>query len=232
MSAFFGIGRPDDSYAHLPKALESNPTYPEAHNNLGNTLLEMGRAEEAIAHYRKAVEIQPRNTDAYNNLGAVFLQLGRVEESLAYLQKALEIDPDSGEAQNNLGNTLLRMGRMDEAAAHYGKALEIEPASVNAQNNLAWLLATSSDAWLRNGAKAVELAEQADQLTKNKNPVIGATLAAAYAEAGRFPEAVKTARRALNLATASGNRVLADAIHAQIELYQAGSPSRETPKVP
>jgi hypothetical protein len=76
------------------------------------------------------------------------------------------------------------------------------------------------------------LAERADHLTRNESPVIGATLAAAYAEAGRFPEAVKTAQRALDLAIASRNQALADAIQAQIELYQSGSPSREMPKIP
>jgi Flp pilus assembly protein TadD len=82
------------------------------------------------------------------------------------LQKALELDPKSGEAHNNLGNTLLRMGRIAKAVAELKKALEIGPNNVNAQNNLAWILATSPEASTRNGAKAVELAERADHLTR------------------------------------------------------------------
>jgi protein O-mannosyl-transferase len=226
-NAFLRIGQLEESLAHLQKALAIDPTYPEAHNNLGNTLLQMGRVDEAIAHYNKAVEIDPKYVEAHNNLGAVFLQIGRREESLAHLQKALEIDPENGEAHNNLGNTFLRIGRVDEAIAHYSKALEINPLNVNAQNNMAWLLATSPEARLRNGPKAVELAERADHLAGNQSPVIGATLAAAYAETGRFSDAVKTARRALQLATGQGNRILADAIREQIELYQSGSPSRD-----
>ena len=229
-NALLRIGKMDESLAHLQRALEIDPSYPEAHNNLGNTLLQMGRMDEAVAHYSKAVEIDPEYVEAHNNLGAIFLQMGRVEESLAHLQKALTKDPENGEAHNNLGNTLLRMGRLDEAIAHYNKALEINPLNVNAQNNMAWLLATFPETRLRNGPRAVELAERADHLTGNRSPVIAATLAAAYAETGRFSDAVKTAQRALELATDQGNRVLADAIREQIEQYQSGSPSRDKGK--
>ena len=226
-NAFLRIGQMDESLAHLQKALEIDPTYPEAHNNLGNTLLQMGRVDEAIAHYNKAVEIDPKYVEAHNNLGAVFLQIGRGGGVPCSSTEGLGNRPENGEAHNNLGNTFLRIGRVDEAIAHYSKALEINPLNVNAQNNMAWLLATSPETRLRNGPKAVELAERADHLTGNRSPVIAATLAAAYAETGRFSDAVKTAQRALQLATDQGNRVLADAIREQIELYQSGAPSRD-----
>jgi Flp pilus assembly protein TadD len=99
-------------------------------------------------------------------------------------------------------------------------------------NNLAWLLATSSETRIRDGARAVELAERAVHLERGDHPIIIATLAAAYAEAGRFPDAVKTARRALDLAFGSRNTDLADAIKAQLELYEASIPSREAPNAP
>lgn len=227
-NAFLRIGQLDESLAHLQKALEIDPAYPEAHNNLGNTFVQMGRLEEAIAHYRKAVERDPKYVEAYNNLGAAFLQIGHAEESLAHLRKALEIDPENGEVHNNLGNTFLRLRQLDEAITHYRSALEINPVNVNAQNNMAWLLATCPETRLRNGPKAVELAEQADNLTGNRSPIIAATLAAAYAETGRFSDAIRTAERALQLAIDQSNNALADAIREQIGLYRSGSPSRET----
>lgn len=92
---------------------------------------------------------------------------------------------------------------------------------------MAWILATWPDALTRDGAKAVELAERADSLMRGKSPVIGATLAAAYAEAGRFADAVKTAQRALQLAATEGNISRADSIRAQIKLYQSGAAFRE-----
>lgn len=227
-NAFLRLGRLDESLAHLQKALEIDAAYPEAHNNLGNTLMQMGRVDEAIAHYRKAVEVDPKYVEAYNNLGAALLQIGRVEESLAHLRKALEIDAENGEVHNNLGNTFLRLRQLDEAISHYRRALEINPLNVNAQNNMAWLLATCPEPRLRNGPKAVELAEQADRLTGNRSPVIAATLAAAYAEMGRFPDAIRTAERALRLAADQSNNALADAIREQIDLYRSGFPSRDT----
>ncbi len=231
-NAFLRLGRAADSYAHLQKALEFDPNNAEAHNNMGNTLVQMGRADDAAAHYRKAVEIDPSYVEAHNNLGALSLQTGRFDESIAHLQKALTINPDNADAHNNLANTLLRMGQIDDALVHYNKALELKPTDANAQNNLAWLLATFPDARIRDGPRAVQLAEHADKLSGGGNPVIIATLSAAYAETGRFPDAVKTARRALDLANGNGAADLAAAIKAQIALYEIGIPSREAPNVP
>jgi protein O-mannosyl-transferase len=231
-NAFLRLGRTADSYAELEKALEFDPSNVEAHNNMGNTLVQMGRTDEAAAHYNKAVEIDPTYAQAHNNLGALFLQSGRLEDSVAHLQTALAINRDSADAHNNLANALLRMGRIDEALTHYNRALELGPADVNVRNNLAWLLATFPEARIRNGPRAVQLAEQADVMAGGGNPVIIATLSAAYAEAGRFQEAVRTARHALDLASATDNAALADLIKAQIALYEAGIPSRETPNAP
>ena len=95
-------------------------------------------------------------------------------------------------------------------------------------NNLAWLLATCPEASVRNGAEAVELARRAVQLSGGREPAILGTLAAAYAEAGRFPEAVQTARKALKLATQQNQHATAEAIQAKIPLYEAGTPFRQT----
>jgi tetratricopeptide (TPR) repeat protein len=103
-----------------------------------------------------------------------------------------------------------------------------KPDYVEAQNNMAWVLATCPQASLRNGIKAVGLAERADQLAGGKNPVVLCTLAAAYAEAGRFPDAIETAQRALHLAEAQSNPTLAGALQSQLKLYQAGIPSHGT----
>jgi len=151
-----------------------------------------------------------------------------MDEAISQYQKAVEIKPDFEDAQMNLGNSFFRQGRMDEAIAQYQKALQIKPDSAEAQNYLAWLLATCPQARLRNGNKAVELAEQASQLTGGGNPFILGTLAAAYAEVGRFSEAVETAQRALRLAEAQPNPGLAGALQSEIKLYQAGSPFHGT----
>jgi protein O-mannosyl-transferase len=146
----------------------------------------------------------------------------------------LVTNPNYVEANNNLGTVLLQLGRVSDALTHFQKAMQINPLNVEAQNNMALVLATFPEKRVRNGVKAVELAEHADQLTGNANASISATLAAAYAEAGQFPNAITTARRALQLATDQGNRALAEAIRAQIKLYQSGLPYRynSQPSVP
>jgi tetratricopeptide (TPR) repeat protein len=164
------------------------------------------------------------NHIAHNNLGTVLGQKGRVDEAITQFQRALQIKPDSAKIHYNLGVALSQKGRMDEAITHYQKALEIKPQFAEAQDKLAWLLATCPTASLRNGNKAVELARQANALTAGENPAILHTLAAAYAEAGRFPEAVETAQRALHLAEAQSNTGLAGQLQFELKFYQAGTP--------
>jgi tetratricopeptide (TPR) repeat protein len=223
-SAFFHQGRLDKAIAHFQKALEIKPDFSEAYNHLGTAFLQQGRIDEAIAHFQKSLEIKSDYAEAHNHLGLAFLQQGRLDNAIAHFQKALEIKPDYTEAHNNLGAAFLQQGRMDKAIAHYQKALESKPDYAEIQNNLAWVLATCPQASLRNGNQAVELAQRANQLTGGKNPLLLRTLAAAYAEAGRFSEAVETAQRALQLAKAQSNTALADDIRSQMKLYQAGVP--------
>ncbi len=223
-SALFQESNVDEAIAHYQKALQIKPDFAEACYNLGCALLQKGNVDEAIAHFQKALQIKPDYAEACYNLGCALLQKGSVDEAIVYYQKALQITPDYAEAHYNLGNTLLQKGDVDEAIAHFQKALQIKPDFAEAQNNLAWVLATCPQASLRNGNKAVELAQRANQLTGDGNPVVLGTLAAAYAEAGRFPEAVETAQRALQLAERQSNTALADAIRSQLKLYQAGLP--------
>jgi tetratricopeptide (TPR) repeat protein len=217
-------GSVDEAIADYQHALQINPDYAPAHYNLGNILLKKGRVDEAIAHYQHALQNNPDNAETHINLGEALLQKGRVDEAIAHLQRALLINPDYAEAHVNLGNALLQKGRVDEAIAHFQQAMQIEPADPWVKNNLALLLATCSESSLRNGSKAVELAQQANALTGGENPIILHTLAAALAEAGRFSEAVGTAQRALHLAKAQSNTTLAGQLQAEMKLYQAGSP--------
>jgi tetratricopeptide (TPR) repeat protein len=198
-----------------------------AEQNLGQAIHEKGNVEEAIVHFQNALRIDPSQASVHSALGVALLEMGRPQQSLAYLERALEIDPNDADAHYNYGNTLLQLGRAREAVTQYSRALELNRDDVEAQNNLAWVLATCPDAAVRNGLQAVAIAERADSLTMRKSPVIGATLAAAYAECGRFADAVKTAERAFQLASAEGNQSRANSIRAQIELYRTASAFRD-----
>ena len=192
--------------------------------HLGLAFSQQKRADEAIAQFQKALEIQPDYAEARYNLGTILIQQKRLDEAIAQLQKTLEIQPDNASAHKNLGIVFFQLGRLDEAIAQFKKSLEFRPDQVEIQNNLAWVLATSPQATLRNGDQAVKLAQRANQLTGDRNPKLLCTLAAAYAETGRFSEAVETAHLALQLAGEQYNFALANDIQSQLKLYQAGVP--------
>jgi len=223
-NALFQKGNVDEAISQYEKALQINPDSAPARNKLGIALFQKGSMDEAIADFQKALQIDPNYAEGHYDLGCALFQKGSVDEAIAHLQKALQINPGYAQAHNNLANALLQKGRVDEAIAQYQKTLQISPDYVEAQNNLAQVLATCPQASLRNGNQAVELARRANQLTGNRIPVYLGTLAAAYAEAGRFPEAVETAQRALQLAEMQSNTALADSLRSQMRLYQAGTP--------
>jgi tetratricopeptide (TPR) repeat protein len=223
-------GRPDEAILQYQEALERDPDYDQAHYPLGYALLQKGRVDEAIVQFQEEVALRPNFAEAQNNLGYCFLQKGRMDEAVTHLQRALEIHPDYGPAHFNLGNALLQKGQVDEAAIQFQKLLAINPGLAEARRNLAsiaWRLATSSNPSQRNGAKAIELARQTDQLAGSTDPMMASILAAAYAEGGQFNQAVATARRALELAR-QDNATMVTTIQAQLKCYEAGSAFRDT----
>ena len=220
----FKNGRVEEAIAHWRQAADLSPEYSPPAANLGMAFLKTGRIDEAIISYRRALEIDSANQDTAYNLGMAFFRDGQVDEAITCWQKAIAIKSDYIEAHNNLGSALLQMGRVNEAAVHFQNALDINPRHRSAQTNLAWVLATASDASIRNGTRAVELAEQANRVSADRDAMSLRTLAAAYAEVERFPEAIEAAERALDLANAERNALLAAALHEQLWLYRAGLP--------
>jgi tetratricopeptide (TPR) repeat protein len=153
------------------------------------------------------------------------MQMGKLEEASLHLRKAQEDDRRNLQTYYNLGALLYMQGKVPEALAEWHAGLRVDPDDLPLLGQTAWVLATNPEASIRNGSEAVELAERAVKASGGKDPTALDTLAAAYAEAGRFPEAVKTARQALALAP----EPLADGVKSRIALYESRSPFRETP---
>ena len=222
-------GQTVEAIEQYRKAIELNPNRAEFYNNLGNLLSKQGRTDEAIEQFQKALEVAPDNAKVRFNLANILTAKGRWDEAIEQYQQALKQMPDSIHAHYQLGLALQSRGRFAAAIAQFQKVLELDPKHVTAQNNLAWMLATCPENSLRDGKKAVELAQQAVQLSGGNAPEILDTLAAAYAEAGRFPEAIETGRRALDLSAAQNKKPLAEVIQNQLKLYEANSPYHEKP---
>ncbi len=201
------------------KALQLSPEEPLAHNNLGFALAEAGKVEEAVKHYRRALELDPQYPEAHNNLGEALARRARYDEAIAQFKKALDLDPTQADARSNLGATLAQQGKIDEAIPHLEKAVEYQPEAAHVHQNLGMALATIG----RLGEAILHL-EKAVTLSSGRNPTTLDLLSRAYALAGRFPDAVQTARRALTVASRQNNYELVSALKARIEAYESQSP--------
>jgi protein O-mannosyl-transferase len=153
--------------------------------------------------FSHALKVTPPSVLILNSLGSGLLEQGRIPEAMERFKAVLTLNPQDSQAWGNIGNIYARERKFDAALEHYRTALRCKPKRADIPlvlNNLAWILATHWDASLRNGAEAVRLAEQAVELTGRQHPSLLGTLAAAYAEAGRFEEAVTSAEEAIRLA--------------------------------
>ncbi|MBT3295350.1 MAG: tetratricopeptide repeat protein [Verrucomicrobia bacterium] len=201
--------------------------------SLGDALLAHGEWDLAIAHYRAALAMDPDHLPAHANLGGALYSLRQFDQAVEELEKVLAVDPQFGAARQNMGNALLALDRPDEAIVHFREAVRLAPGDGEVLSGycvcataLARRLATAPDPAARDGNRAVELAEDASRISGHKAFETLDALAAAYAETGRFEDAVSTAARALELARYHGNSQ-ADAIARRLAEYKAGRPWRE-----
>ena len=197
-----------------------------AENNLAAALRLSGRTNEALVHFAEAVRIRPANPSAARNMGVRLSDLGRYEEALPYLELAARVNPKESTAQY-FGLALSGLGKYGQSISAYRKEIQLTPNSPDALNNLAWLLASCPEAQFRNGKEAIELAKRACELTEYKRAIFIGTLAAAYAEAGEFDNAVATAERAQTVAKAAGETGIAARNAELAELYRAKKPYHE-----
>jgi tetratricopeptide (TPR) repeat protein len=221
---YLELGRPADAVLHLERALALRPSTGLAtiHANLGEALRRLGRLEEAEEHDRAALAIDPDAAEVHANLGFLLLQRGRPDPARRHLERALALGAQAPDLHLALASLDQSQGRSRAAADHYRAALRLRPGWLEAQNNLAWILATDADPAVRDPEAALRLAQELAAGEGGDLPGVLDTVAAAYAAAGRFEDAHRTAERALALARASGDTDLADAIAARARRFAAG----------
>jgi cytochrome c-type biogenesis protein CcmH/NrfG len=175
--------------------------------------------------WRETIRKNPDIWFAHANLGNLLVQQGRWQESVSHFEETIRLRPELPEGHSNLAMVLRRLGRVEEAVKQYHEALRLKPDLTEAMDNLAWILATTPKEGLRNGMEALQLAMRLEELAGPDSTVLD-TLAAAYAEAGRFSEAIQTAERALASARQADLSQQAAEIQARLRLYRAGQSYR------
>jgi tetratricopeptide (TPR) repeat protein len=220
-------GRTEEALGHLNTAQQLMPQNPDLQFDLGVFWLQHGRTDEAIGYFTNALADRPAFPEARNGLGTALLQQSKLNDAVTQFSEALRLKPDYADAHRNLALALTKQGRISEAISHYREALRLNLRFPHALNELAWILATAPDAKLRSGAEAVQLAERACELTRERDPAMLATLSAAYAETGRFAEAKATAQKARGLAQAADQKETADQAGELLKLFQVNRPFRE-----
>ena len=215
--SLMALGELQQAKTHLIRAIELDPELAPAHCNLGFVLRQENKLDEAMNSYREALRIDPNFAMAHLHLGALLLESGVSGEAKTHLAEAVRLDPHDHYARFNLASAFRKEGDQEQAADHLGNVLESEPDFFPAIVALATIRATSKNDSLRDGQQAVELATRACKLTGHQHPEALYVLAAAYAEEGRFPEAISTAERAIRAARDDG---FADTIRRSLEFYK------------
>jgi Flp pilus assembly protein TadD len=220
-------GRYDEAVTHLEASLHENPSNAQAHCNLGRVFSLQGKSAEAEKEFATALRLKPKDGSIRRSYASALVDEGKKDAAMKALREALQLKPEI-ETRIQLAALLQQTGQFHDAAAEYRQALASQPDQIEALSNLAWLLATSSDQAARDGSEAVRLAERACKLTGfNQTQPVG-VLAAAYAEAGRFSDAVSAAEKALELATKTGDTQSAATNRRLLGLYRAGRAYHES----
>lgn len=216
--------QPDRAVAAYEKALECNPSLFLAHSNLAMIFLKGKQLDQAIEHFQEMIRLAPGNSMAHYGLGRALAQQGNWDRAIEAFAKAVEIEPENLLFRSSLGWAWYHQGEKQLAANHYREAFIIKPRWPEDALWEAWKLAVHPDPKQRDGQQAVEWAEQACQATelvRSRSPRFLDTLAAAYAEAGRFPKAVESATKAIE-GLPSDQKDLRNEIETRLKLYQAG----------
>ena len=170
--------------------------------SIGAAMLEGKRYDVAIRYLTGALESATKSEDVaylYGLRADAYLGKGESAKAAADYARAVNFVPKDAAGYITRGSTYKKMGRYKAAASDYARAIALSPDDDDALNSLAWLLATCPDGSVRDGVGAIRIGTKACELTRWKDSEVIDTLAAAYAETGKFDQAVKLQQQALQL---------------------------------
>jgi Flp pilus assembly protein TadD len=209
--------------------VHEHPDDCRGHHMLAFALARQHKPDRAIAELRQVMALAPGYDPAWERFASLLNMPGNPDERIDLTRQALAAAPFSPELRMALGSALMFKGQEAEALTQLRYACLLDPKSADTLGELAWKLATDPEPTARNGAVAVRLAEQACAVAGPRQTTCILVLAAAYAEASRYPEAVRTAEQARASARASGDSTGVASAQQLIALFKAGQPYREAP---
>jgi tetratricopeptide (TPR) repeat protein/mono/diheme cytochrome c family protein len=216
-----------ESKAIFQRVLEIDLDSFDALFNLGAIMLREQNTEAAIRYFEGAIQSRPKVAQTYNQLGIARGMRGELEKATMAFEEALKIDSSLADAHVNLAMIHEQLGRHKLAAQHYRSRLELPEPPITTTVKLAWILATSPDEAVRDPDEAVRLAELGAKVTERRVAIVLDRLAAAYAAAGDFQEAISTAEEALLLAKARQQVAVVQEIESHLALYRQKLPYRQ-----
>jgi tetratricopeptide (TPR) repeat protein/mono/diheme cytochrome c family protein len=217
---YMDLGQPAKALEHFAAVTRLQPEAPTAWYNEGVALEAMGDATGALSRYGEALRLDPAYSAAHNNLANVLQHEGRMQEAIGHYRDAVRLDPANVEAHCAFARVLTETGDPIAATAEYRAAIAVRPDWTPCLINFSWLLSAHADARVRQPQEAIRLAERAADLTGRQDPNALDALAAAYAAAGRFDEAVAAGEAAIARAQDGAGPGRADDIRARVELYR------------
>ncbi len=213
-------GQYDEGIEYLIRFLKVIPNVPDSQRALGMAYMAKNKYDLAIDRLAFSIHLNPSFLPAYHGLAKALAAAGRPSDAIAIYKEALRISPQDFFSQYYLAAMYVQCGLFEQAIDAYKRAITLG-ARPEACNDLAYLLAATPDASLRRPDMAIELSQQALRMLSGPDASILDTLAVAYASAGRFDEARKTAKDALDLAAKTQNKALGDVIAGHLRKFEA-----------
>jgi len=195
-----------------------------AYNNRGIARGKLRQHDGALKDFEMAIDFDPGYADAHHNRAVEFARLGEFEKSIQDFDAAIELKPRA-DFYRSRGVVHENLGAYSKAVADYSEAARMDPADYASRNSMAWILATAPLDNLRKGQRALTAAQEAVEL--QDSPSHRDTLAAAYAEAGKFSNAVEEQKLAIDMLRDLGARDAIKAFEKRLSLYEQGRPYRQ-----
>ena len=228
---FYKQRRFDEAIAVCTNRLRLGKPDPAIYHRLGMSYYSKGDIGRAIQSFKESLRLKPDSVPSHENLAKVLVRVGNPDAIITHLTEAIQLNPNIAPTHYTLALALNIKGRTEEAITHFAQALRLKPNWEKPMNSLARILATHSQEKFRDPQKAIQLAQRACELTNYQDPRLIDTLAAAYAAAGRFDDAVAAAEKAVQLTASGDNKQRHQAIKNRLQLYKQGKPYRQPPYI-